>query len=417
MKTLLRALTVGFLLLLIGVIPAAVAQDGGEGAEPTGTPQDICDAAVPAEEPETREYEAAEFVLDPTLDYYAVFCTEYGPITIDLFEDLAPLTVNNFVFLAENGFYNNLTFHRVIADFMAQGGDPEGTGAGGPGYQFEDEFVRFVTFDRPGLLAMANSGPSTNGSQFFITTVVTDWLTYNHTIFGEVIDGQANTEAIPVTEVAPNARLDTVVVLTDREQIDIDYEAPEAITEDDILAELETLQEIPGLELDGATGSLATDAFVASLPDLVQEDATGLFSDHNHQFSVTVRHSNTACDLEAVPLERIQYQIHVFETAQDASQALLDERVINVITEGEAFEEDTLSFSGLPLYTWEGESSCDLDTVEVARTVRNVGRFLLVTEGVLPESDQFDAQILDGINLDIYELLFFDILRQEVSTK
>ena len=100
------------------------------------------------------------------------------------------MTVNNFVFLAREGFYNDTTFHRVLEGFMAQAGDPTGTGSGGPGYQFEDEIVPNLTFDRPGLLAMANAGPGTNGSQFFITFAPTDWLNGMHTIFGEVIEGQ-----------------------------------------------------------------------------------------------------------------------------------------------------------------------------------------------------------------------------------
>ncbi len=127
--------------------------------------------------------------IDPSKYYYATFKTEKGDIKVQLFADRAPVTVNNFVFLAREGFYNDTTFHRVLEEFMLQGGDPTGTGAGGPGYRFEDEFDVSLTFDRPGLLAMANSGPATNGSQFFITFVPTDWLTGRHTIFGEVVEG------------------------------------------------------------------------------------------------------------------------------------------------------------------------------------------------------------------------------------
>ncbi|MGZ9236019.1 MAG: peptidylprolyl isomerase, partial [Anaerolineales bacterium] len=108
---------------------------------------------------------------------------------VELFDDQAPKTVNNFVFLARQGFYNGTTFHRVIEGFMAQGGDPTGTGTGGPGYQFEDEFSPDLTFDKPGLLAMANSGPNTNGSQFFITYDATPHLNNLHTIFGQVTEG------------------------------------------------------------------------------------------------------------------------------------------------------------------------------------------------------------------------------------
>ncbi|CAM3130502.1 peptidylprolyl isomerase [Streptobacillus ratti] len=112
--------------------------------------------------------------------------TNKGDIILNLFEESAPITVANFINLVNRGFYNGLKFHRVIEDFMAQGGDPTGTGMGGPGYMFGDEVYNGYVFDKPGYLAMANAGPNTNGSQFFITTVVTEWLNNNHTIFGEV---------------------------------------------------------------------------------------------------------------------------------------------------------------------------------------------------------------------------------------
>ena len=117
----------------------------------------------------------------------AIIKTNKGEINLNLFSDVAPVTVLNFVTLAKSGYYNGLKFHRVIEDFMIQGGDPTGTGAGGPGYQFGDAFKRGVEFTKKGLLAMANAGPNTNGSQFFITHVPTEWLNYKHTIFGEVV--------------------------------------------------------------------------------------------------------------------------------------------------------------------------------------------------------------------------------------
>ena len=142
---------------------------------------------------------------------YAIFHTTMGTFTCSLFEKEAPKTVENFVGLAEGTkewtdpktnakqkkrFYDGLIFHRVIPNFMIQGGDPEGTGRGGPGYQFEDEFNAGLKFDTPGKLAMANAGPNTNGSQFFITTVSTPWLDNRHTIFGQVIEGQEVVDAI-----------------------------------------------------------------------------------------------------------------------------------------------------------------------------------------------------------------------------
>ncbi|HLA43710.1 MAG TPA: peptidylprolyl isomerase, partial [Aggregatilineales bacterium] len=138
-------------ILVIGLLPVQ-AQD-------TTTPAEICAENTPAKSPETLEFGEAEQVLKEGVDYQAILCTQFGPVYVELYEDQTPVTVNNFVFLAQSGFYNNSIFHRVISDFMAQGGDPVGNppGTGGPGYQFEDEFLPEINFDRPGLLAMANS--------------------------------------------------------------------------------------------------------------------------------------------------------------------------------------------------------------------------------------------------------------------
>ncbi|MEJ5309642.1 MAG: peptidylprolyl isomerase [Anaerolineae bacterium] len=127
--------------------------------------------------------------IDPTKKYIATIETEKGNIVVELYADKALLTVNNFVFLAREGFYDNTTFHRVIEGFMAQAGDPTGTGTGGPGYKFADEFDPNLKFDGAGVLAMANAGANTNGSQFFITFASTPWLDGKHTIFGKVIEG------------------------------------------------------------------------------------------------------------------------------------------------------------------------------------------------------------------------------------
>tara|TARA_B100000700_G_scaffold331313_1_gene463099 strand:- start:3672 stop:4166 length:495 start_codon:yes stop_codon:yes gene_type:complete len=117
--------------------------------------------------------------------------TSKGTIKLTLFDDLAPITVANFINLANRGYYDNLIFHRVINDFMIQGGCPLGTGAGGPGYNFPDEFHPDLKHDSPGILSMANAGPGTNGSQFFITHVETPWLDNNHTVFGSAIDDES----------------------------------------------------------------------------------------------------------------------------------------------------------------------------------------------------------------------------------
>jgi cyclophilin family peptidyl-prolyl cis-trans isomerase len=135
--------------------------------------------------------------IDTKKKYQATLSTEKGDIVIDLFADKVPNTVNNFVFLARQGYYDGTIFHRVIADFMAQGGDPTGTGMGGPGYQFADEFDRSLKHDKPGVLSMANAGPDTNGSQFFITHVPTPWLDLKHSVFGQVGKGMDVVMSIP----------------------------------------------------------------------------------------------------------------------------------------------------------------------------------------------------------------------------
>lgn len=126
----------------------------------------------------------------------ATFETDKGTIRIELYDDKTPKTVANFEKLVKESFYNGLTFHRVIPDFMVQGGCPSGTGTGGPGYKFADEFHPSLKHDSPGVLSMANAGPNTNGSQFFITHVPTPWLDGKHTVFGKVIDGQDIVDAI-----------------------------------------------------------------------------------------------------------------------------------------------------------------------------------------------------------------------------
>jgi len=163
----------------------------------------------------------------------ATFVTSEGTFTVRLLPEHAPATVENFVGLATGSkewtdpkggpssgpLYPGTVFHRVIPDFMIQGGDPEGTGRGGPGYQFEDEFPSGApTFDRPGLLAMANAGPNTNGSQFFVTVAATPWLSGKHTIFGEVVDGMDVVNKISTVATGAQDRPQTDVVI---ERIDI----------------------------------------------------------------------------------------------------------------------------------------------------------------------------------------------------
>jgi cyclophilin family peptidyl-prolyl cis-trans isomerase len=151
--------------------------------------------------------------IDPQKSYTATIQTADGDIVLQLFADKTPNTVNNFVFLAREGFYDGVIFHRVIENFMVQGGDPTGTGRGGPGYSFADEFHPELRHDGPGVLSMANAGPNTNGSQFFITHIATPHLDGKHSVFGRVTGGLDVLMAIPVRDPA-QAQASAVAIKT-----------------------------------------------------------------------------------------------------------------------------------------------------------------------------------------------------------
>ena len=141
-----------------------------------------------------------EIQIDPKKQYKAHMETDKGTMVIELFADKTPMTVNNFVFLSREGFYDGVIFHRVIDNFMVQGGDPTGTGRGGPGYKFGDEFNSSLKHDKQGILSMANAGPGTNGSQFFITHGPTPHLNGRHTVFGQVVEGLDVLMSIPARD-------------------------------------------------------------------------------------------------------------------------------------------------------------------------------------------------------------------------
>ncbi|MEP7189118.1 MAG: peptidylprolyl isomerase [Roseiflexaceae bacterium] len=184
------------------VPPEAVPTAAGAPAETAPTAG--TSAAAPAGQ--QQSYAAAPpMTIDPAKRYTATITTPRGDFLVNLRPDLAPQTVNSFVFLAKAGFFNGLTWHRVLPNFMAQGGDPTGTGGGGPGYTVPDEFTDKVKFDKPGILAMANTGqPNSGGSQFFVTTAPADYLDGKYTIFGEVTQGQEIVNAIPLSDPQQN---------------------------------------------------------------------------------------------------------------------------------------------------------------------------------------------------------------------
>ncbi len=171
---------------------------------------------LPPQGPQQRAFTEAKQVLQPKTDYRARLVTSKGTITVDLFEQQAPKTVNSFVFLALHRFYDNILFHRVIPGFMAQTGDPTGTGSGGPGYRFGLEIDPSLNFDDKGIMGMARTDdPNSNGSQFFITLAPASHLNGQYTVFGKVVDGQAALEKLNSTQ-GPTAtpdRLESVEIL------------------------------------------------------------------------------------------------------------------------------------------------------------------------------------------------------------
>jgi peptidyl-prolyl cis-trans isomerase B (cyclophilin B) len=199
-----RILMLGLILVACGAATGAPAADqvrrGSAGKKVTGAAKDrtmqqidqmITAAKVDKSKPGWRTTLAkpAQATFDTARTYYARMATNKGPILIRLMPQTAPMHVTSFAYLSRLGYFDGLSFHRVIQGFMAQGGCPLGSGTGGPGYSFAGEFAPGMRHDRPGLLSMANAGPGTDGSQFFLTFVPTPWLDGKHTIFGEVVEG------------------------------------------------------------------------------------------------------------------------------------------------------------------------------------------------------------------------------------
>lgn len=186
-------------------------------------------------------------LIDPERDYQALFITDKGDMRFDLFPEVCPITVNNFVFLAREGYYDDTTFHRVIPDFMAQGGDPTATGTGGPGYTFDDEPAALqLKHTVPGLLSMANRGPNTNGGQFFITYAPAPWLDGKHAVFGIVVDEESLAVALSLRPRDPKTDLDMGETLYRVEIFEYEREEPvENIIEGEEIPDIEIGPDIP----------------------------------------------------------------------------------------------------------------------------------------------------------------------------
>lgn len=411
-------------LLLLFAMPT-LAQDD-EAVNPSdldvsGTPDAICEQATPAIEPETRDYTEAEQVLDADIDYRAVLCTSAGAIYVDLFEDFTPVTVNNFVFLAEANYFNNTIFHRVMENFMAQAGDPTATGTGGPGYRFQDEFVGFVNFDRPGLLAMANSGPATNGSQFFITTAETPWLNGVHTIFGDVLEGQ--------TEVVDNINLrdpqvggdattlDTVVIIRDSDVVETTFEdTVDVASAEDFVAGLNGALEgqLPeDMVFEGAE-TLSTDEVIAIAPDALQADYSDLLTENNHDYRVTAMLDNPQCNLDYF-FFTLSYAVDAFASADDATAVLASDFLAEYYeTVGYTAYEGN---ADLPYNVYLSETDICETTVQVATLDLQRGRYIANISVILSQGGLDEAQIVEFAPISIpglFEVGLTDAYRSEL---
>lgn len=379
----------------------------------TSTPTELCEAAVPAEEPANREFEAAEEVLETGVDYRAIFCTDAGPIYIDLYERYTPVTVNNFIFLAEQGYYNNIIFHRVIADFMAQGGDPTATGGGGPGYQFQDEFVGFLTFDSPGLLAMANAGPGTNGSQFFITTAPTPHLNFAHTIFGEVLEGQESVDNIQLRDPEQGGvatTLQAVVIVTDPATVETTFVEDEPATEADVVDSMtdfaEQLAQAP-VVVTNAESPISATLIVDTADEALKEGYEAYLADHNHEFRYSSEIDNANCDIESVSFYNLTYTVDAFESGSDAAAAADDAFVASLL------ESEGYTAADGEVFTKE-VSICDTSAISVVKYIQR-GKFLARVEGIIPaEAAAQAADYIDQLFIPLYDQALASAYRKEL---
>ncbi len=313
-------------LAAVGVVPAA-AQDAP-------TAQALCDAAT-VEAPAAQEFTRAEDVLKEGADYWAVLCTEAGPVVVDLLEAEAPITVNNFVFLAQQGYYNGTTFHRVLPGFMAQGGDPTGTGSGGPGYEFQDEIVKDLNFDQAGMLAMANAGANTNGSQFFITYAPTSWLNGKHTIFGRVMQGLPEAELLKrrnPDEMPPfdGSMLKTVLILEDPAALQVTPDAAPDISHVQAMLENNIVPQLSDQFVLSQDASHSYDleaeaqSWAASGGDALADYLRGNLAEHQFQGSAVLRYTLLACD-PAMPIWELGLQVYDYGAAGEGDAVVADE--------------------------------------------------------------------------------------------
>lgn len=389
------ALVVTLITAWLAATPAAAvfAQEGQ-------SPEAICETATQnIAEPETREFEQAEQVLDEGVDYWAVLCTAQGPIVVDLLQDAAPVAVNNFVFLAREGYFNNTTFHRVLPGFMAQGGDPTGTGAGGPGYEFPDEISDLV-FDKPGVVAMANAGADTNGSQFFITYAPTPWLNLYHTIFGRVYAGQDAVELLTPRdpEQLPDFEGDallTVVIVEGAEGIVAEPDAEPTFEHWQTLLERMIGARIgpPFVMVSKQSGTRALDERAAEWGqiggDALEQYMTGYLAENDYLGGAALALVAEDCPAtpDDLPFWSLRFEVDDFGNEESAKAVVADDARSDQLVESGAFEsyaQGTL-IGGRVYRQPVTDNACGADAARY-RLELPTGRYVLATEALVDEA-------------------------------
>jgi cyclophilin family peptidyl-prolyl cis-trans isomerase len=393
-----------------------VTAAGVAGAAPVQlaarTPEEICtEATANIQEPAVRTFAQAEQVLKDGVDYWAVFCTEKGPIYVDLLEDDAPITVNSFVFLAQQGYYNNTTFHRVLPGFMAQGGDPTGTGAGDPGYSFVNETKKELVFDRPGLLAMANAGPDTNGSQFFITVVPADYLNGSYTIFGQVFQGQDVVELIRLRDPEqqpdyPGDTLQTIVIVEDPATVAAVVDGIPTLDHFQALLAQQVVSQV--------SDQYALDADFSHTYDLTQEAESwtdeggaafvdfmkGYLQEHGFQGTAAALLLQNQCPAtpQEGPIWAVGFQVSDYGTADQAQAVLTDNTLADQFVQAGVFQKYADELDGrlfsipTPADQWCGPNGV------YYRYQMTQGRYLLTVDTVVDSSilsDQTSPTVLE----------------------
>lgn len=385
-------------LLVAGLAGApggkALAQEG----EP---PEAICAAAMQdLAEPDTRDFEQAGQVLEDGVDYWAVFCTAQGPIVVDLLEDIAPVAVNSFVFLARQGYYNHTTFHRVLPGFMAQGGDPTATGSGGPGYEFADEIPDDLVFDRPGIVAMANAGPDTNGSQFFITYAPTPWLNGLHTIFGRVVAGQGAAELLTPRDPqqAPayaGDALDTVVIVEGADAIAAEPDGAPTLEHWQILLERMIGARIgpPFAAVSEQSGTRTLDERAVEWGQLggsaLEQYMADYLAENDYLGGAALALAIAECppSPDQLPIWALRFEVNDYGNEENAEAVAADDaRSDELVASGAFASYAPGTLIGGRIYRQPvTDNPCGADAARYRLELPN-GRYLLATEAVLDET-------------------------------